>query len=113
MAFLVKCKDVAAANIATLEKAGLFKLDNIKAFTMELSFPFTMFMENKSVAYVQSIVLAQTMDLPVRRFAPFIPSVHCLLCRHAVLASSAGFRCGQAIVVKRLLRRFGYAPSRL
>jgi len=63
MEFLNKCKDVCAANYATLAKAGLFKLDNFKAFTMELSFPFTMFMENKSVAYVQSIVLGQTMDL--------------------------------------------------
>ena len=66
MEFLNKCKDVCAANYATLAKAGLFKLDNFKAFTMELSFPFTMIMENKSVAYVQSIVLGQTMDLNVR-----------------------------------------------
>lgn len=63
MTFLNQCKDVMAANYATLEKAGLFKFDNFKAFTMELSFPFVMFMENRSLAYVQSIVLAQTTDL--------------------------------------------------
>ena len=66
MTFLNQCKDVMAANYATLEKAGLFKFDNFKAFTMELSFPFVMFMENRSLAYVQSIVLAQTTDLNVR-----------------------------------------------
>ena len=65
MDFLTKCKDTAAANYATLAKAGLFKLDNFKAFTMELSFPFVMFMEQKTVAYVQSILLAQTTDLNV------------------------------------------------
>lgn len=63
MDFLHKCKDAAYANYVTLEKAGLFKFENIKVYSAELATPFTLFWENQSVAYVQSILLAQTMDL--------------------------------------------------
>ena len=70
MDFLYKCKDVAYANFLTLQKAGLFNFANIKVFTEELAFPFTMFWENRSVAYVQSILLAQYMDLNVRCSLP-------------------------------------------
>jgi hypothetical protein len=93
MDFLTKCKDVAAANYATLAKAGLFKLDNFKAFTMELSFPFVMFMENKSVAYVQSIVLARTMDLNVRVFSGS--------CSCTPLCSSLLLECSSSTHVER------------
>ena len=66
MDFLHKCKDVTYANFLTLQKAGLFNFANIKVFSMELAFPITMFMERPSIAYVQEILLAQTVDLNVR-----------------------------------------------
>ena len=67
MDFLTQTKDVIYANFVTLQQAGLFELDHIKEFTLELGTPFMMIKENQTVAFMQSILLGQTMDLYVRR----------------------------------------------
>jgi hypothetical protein len=95
---LKKGYNIAKANVQILNEAGLFKMDHIKVFTVELVKPLSPELFN--VAALQQIILAQASDMNVRALSDLLPlSSFCDMLAFVVLAGWVHFHECACILV--------------